>query len=113
MSFILAFVNFVCQRRRSSAAQCRSREVSGGGRGYCGVVATVTVGNATAVKFNKIPISFGRTHTHAQLWQFSNFICSQRLRFISFRFHSHFLPFHFPFNIRIGIAFTLQLRALN
>lgn len=53
------------------------------------------------------------TPTHAQLWQFSNFICSQRLRFISFRFHSHFLPFHFPFNIRIGIAFTLQLRALN
>lgn len=66
MSFILAFVNFVCQRRRSSAAQCRSREVLGSGRGYCGVVATVTVGNATAVKFNKIPISFGRTHTHTR-----------------------------------------------
>lgn len=33
--------------------------------------------------------------------------------FISFRFHCHFLSFHFPFNIRIGIAFTLQLRALN
>lgn len=106
MSFILAFVNFVCQRRRSSAAQCRSREVSGGGRGYCGVVATVTVGNATAVKFNKIPISFGRTHTHTH--NFGNFqTLSVRSGCVSFRFVFTRIFSHSIFHLTFALASLL------
>lgn len=76
-----------------------------GGRGYCGVVATVTVGNATAVKFNKIPISFGRTHTHAQLWQFQTL--SVRSGCVSFRFVFTRIFSHSIFHLTFALASLL------
>lgn len=73
-------------QHNAAAERCKC-----GGRGYCEVAATVTVGNATAVKFNKIPISFGRIHTRTTLAIFKLYL------FTAVAFH--FVSFSFPFSL--------------
>lgn len=88
------------------------------GRGETSV-ATVTVGNATAVKFNKIPISSGHTHTHGH--NFGNFqTLSVRSGCSSFHFHFRFVfirIFHLTFALAslllCSCAHLIELQTLR
>lgn len=78
------------------------------GGGVCTVATTVTVGNATAVKFNKIPISFGRTHTRTTLAIFKLYLfAAVAFHFISFRFVFTAIFSHSIFHLTFALASLL------